>query len=224
MRSVQRSDGVTIVSWCRSRFRSSVGRWIGLASLALLAASCSGPIPMTVAIIPRQDETYLTRLNSENHNGRLAFLKWRAEQRNQTLEEAERADAALSTKRNPFDAYKDADAVSLGAITYKYHCARCHGDDAMGHGPSVLPGHPANDFKSFGQRFAATLHRGAPMRWFKSITQGYGDKLDYPDDAGGKAMPAFGDKLAREQVWLVITYLQSLDAHNPKKADDAGKK
>ena len=27
------------------------------------------------------------------------------------------------------------------------------------------------------------------------------------------AMPPFGDKLAREQIWLVITYLQSLDVY-----------
>jgi len=144
-------------------------------------------------------------------------LNWMAEERRQDVATLEERDRALSATRNPFDAHTDYDAVGRGAVLYKFHCARCHGDDARGRGPSALPDHPANDFHSFANRFASTIHRGAPRRWFKSISEGYGDTLDYPDGPS-PAMPAFGDKLTREQIWLLITYLQSLDVYAPKAA------
>lgn len=192
-----------------------------VAIMALLPAlqSCSGPVPLTDAIQPRHDVAYLEHLNAEHMNGRAAYLNWTSAESGKPIAELEKQDAALSTTRNPFDAYTDADALSRGAVLFKYHCARCHGDDASGKGPSVLPDHPANDFRAFGQRFAATLHRGAPRRWFKSITEGTGDIVTYPDEPQGPAMPAFGNNLTREQVWLLITYLQSLDARFPGDAD-----
>lgn len=177
----------------------------------LVALNCSGPQPLTTAIRPGDQHAYMERLNAANYDGRAAYLAWKSDEFREDLASLEKQDLALSETKNPFDAYKDFAAVSHGAVIYKFHCARCHGDDGRGHGPSILPGHPANDFHSFGNRFASTLHRGAPRRWFKSISEGYGDMLNYPDGAT-KAMPAFGDKLAREQIWLVITYLQTLDA------------
>jgi mono/diheme cytochrome c family protein len=95
---------------------------------------------------------------------------------------------------------------------YKIHCARCHGVNADGEGPSALPDHQATSFKTFGKRFASTLHGGAPRKWFRVISEGSGEDVDYPDGRTS-AMPPFGNKLTREQIWLVITYLQSLDMH-----------
>ncbi|HPF39069.1 MAG TPA: c-type cytochrome [Phycisphaerae bacterium] len=186
------------------------------ALLMLFAIRCAGPVAMTDAIDHQYETDYVARLNHENADGRAAWLKWKAETENRGIEELEREDAEISSTRNPFDAYRDSDAVRRGAVLYKYHCARCHGDDARGHGPSALPDYPANDFHDFGQRFAATLHRGAPRRWFRSITNGTGDIVTYPDEPPGPAMPAFGAKLSREQIWLLITYLQSLDVHFPE--------
>lgn len=180
------------------------------------ASSCSGPLPLTTAILPEHDSAYLERLNTHHFDGRTAYLTWKAEETGRSSEDLAKADEALSSTKNPFDAYANADAVSRGAVIYKYHCARCHGDDARGHGPSALATHPANDFRAFSQRFASGLHRGAPRRWFKSISEGFGDPVDYPDEPRGPAMPAFGDKLTREQIWLVITYLQTLDARAPQ--------
>ncbi len=68
----------------------------------------------------------------------------------------------------------------------------------------------------FGKRFAVTLHGGAPRAWFKKISEGFGAPVTYPTGPG-TAMPAFKDVLAREQIWLVITYLQSLDAYAEKR-------
>lgn len=72
---------------------------------------------------------------------------------------------------------------------------------------------PKMDFHSFGKRFAATLHRGAPRSWFKKINGGFTSKV-VNADGSSNAMPAFGEVLAREQIWLAITYLQSLDAYS----------
>jgi len=191
-----------------------VVRVLPVAMLAGLVC-CSGPQPLSLAIDPREEAAYVDQLNAVNGDASAAFLNWVAPQRGATATDMRIADEKLSTTRNPFDAHKDARAVGRGAVIYKLHCARCHGEDARGRGPSALQGHPANDFHSFGQRFASTLHRGAPRRWFRSITEGYGDEVEYPDGKS-RAMPPFKEKLAREQIWLVIAYLQSLDMHAPK--------
>lgn len=185
---------------------------MGNSILVVAVLACSGPQPLSLAIRPDDERTYLYYLNQENLNGRTAYLKWMAAEQSTTVSKIESADTTLSTTRNPFDAYSDFNAVSRGAVIYKFHCARCHGEDARGRGPSALPDHPANDFHGFAQRFASTIHRGAPRRWFRSISDGFGDVIAYPDGRS-QAMPPFKDKLTREQIWLVITYLQSLDAH-----------
>lgn len=207
-----------------NRLARTSGRHRLIATIAVLvppvAISCSGPQPLSTAIRPNDERAYVERLNAANYNGRAAFLAWKSDERRVGLASLEKQDQAMSETKNPFDAYKDFAAVSHGAVIYKYHCARCHGEDGRGRGPSALPGHPANDFHSFGNRFASTLHRGAPRRWFKSIFEGCGNTLKYPDGPT-QAMPAFGDKLAREQIWLVITYLQSLDAKAPPSGPPA---
>lgn len=196
-----------MMRFCRVRRRVvlSVG-------LALASSSCSGPQPLSVAIDPADQKTYVERLNRVNHDGRKAFVDWMAAERKQSPEAVLAADARLSTTRNPFDAHADARAVSRGAVIYKFHCLRCHGEDASGGGPAMSPEHPTIDFHAFGQRFASTIHRGAPRAWFRKINEGFGEEVDYPDERT-RAMPAFGKKLTREQIWLVITYLQSLDIH-----------
>lgn len=177
--------------------------------------SCTGPQPLSLAIRQRDEDGYLTRLNAVNGDAAQAYANWMADERSTTAEEILREDKRLGTRRNPFDAHRDPTAVSRGAVIYKLHCARCHGDDARGRGPSSLPDHPGPDFRSFGNRLASTLHRGAPRRWFRVIRDGSGEVVEYPDERT-TAMPAFGDKMTRGQIWLVITYLQSLDMHLPR--------
>ena len=81
-------------------------------------------------------------------------------------------------------------------------CTRCHGEDVRGNGPDMLSDHPTKDFHAFGKRFAVTLHGGAPRSWFRKIVEGHGPEVEYP--AGrSRVMPAFGDTLSREQIWLV---------------------
>jgi mono/diheme cytochrome c family protein len=180
-----------------------------------LLLSCAGPQPLSVAIDPQDESEYVAKLNKANADARAAYASWIAHARNSSPEQFLLSDADKSETRNPFDAHNDSQAVSRGAVMYKVHCARCHGDDARGLGPSVLPDHPATDFKTFGKRFAATVHRGAPRKWFRVIRDGSGDTVVYPDGEM-TAMPPFGESLTREQIWLVITYLQSLDQHAEK--------
>lgn len=185
---------------------------LAVTTLVLSAGSCAGPQPLDIAIFPQDETDYLRFVNDANLNGRMAFANWMSKERGMPPEEVLRLDAQLSSTHNPFDAHHDRRAVSRGAVVYSVHCARCHGDDARGRGPSIVAGHPANDFKTFGSRFAATLHHGAPKKWFRVIRDGAGDLVSYPDQKT-TAMPSFANTLAREQIWLVITYLQSLDVY-----------
>lgn len=204
----------------RGRFLSSHGgsdktqRHFWIVSLLVLVSAfcwcCSGPQPLSVAIDAQDQDAYIKKLNAAQGNARQAYADWMATERGSTPSQVLQDDATLSETRNPFKSRVDRQAVSRGAVIYEVHCARCHGDDARGKGPSTLPNHLATDFKSFGKRAGATIHNGAPKKWFRVIRDGSGDLVDYPE---GRitAMPAFGDELTREQIWLVITYLQSLD-------------
>ncbi|NOX59523.1 MAG: c-type cytochrome [Planctomycetes bacterium] len=201
-------DHTDVRRWNAIRLR----RTVALVLLLLLLQSCAGPQSLRVAIIPQDETDYVAFVNDADFDGRQAFANWMSQERGISLEEFFRLDAELCNNRNPFDAYKDMQAVSRGAVIYKFHCMRCHGSDARGRGPAALASYPANDFKTFGSRFAATLHRGAPRKWFRVIRDGAGDVVEYPEEET-TAMPPFGDKLAREQIWLTIAYLQSLDVH-----------
>lgn len=184
--------------------------------MALMGTSCSGPQPLRVAIDPQDQATYVAALNAASDDARHAYAGWIARERDTSVEAVLAHDAKLSKTRNPFDAHKDMRAVSRGAVIYKIHCARCHGDDARGDGPSALRDQLPTSFKTFGKRLAATLHRGAPRKWFRVISNGKGEVVQY-SDGRTKAMPAFANKLTREQIWLVITYLQSLDIHGAQR-------
>lgn len=186
------------------------------AGVALGVLSCAGPQPLDVAINQPDEDAYRAHLSASAGNAASAYANWMAEERGTTAAKVLNADEQLSTTRNPFDAYRDPEAVSRGAVLYKLHCADCHADDARGRGPRMPADYPAPDFRTFGKRFASTLHRGAPKKWFRVIRDGSGE--DSRDTGSGRAeMPAFGHALTREQIWLVITYLQSLDVHAQRR-------
>lgn len=189
-------------------------RLIAGVFFALFAGGCSGPPALSRAILPEHERAYVEAISASPESPRRGFLAWRARQRSVAIDEAERQDAALSSTRNPFNANRDRDAVSLGAVIYARHCARCHGEHADGRGPDALPEAPCPDFHSPATRFAVTLHAGAPRAWFARIRDGHGPRVMYPTGES-TAMPAFGDQLSNEQIWLVVTYLQSIDVRVP---------
>ena len=90
------------------------------------------------------------------------------------------------TLRNPYE--NDASAAATGAKLFvAYNCIDCHGADGSGAmGPSLADGR-----WHFG---------GAPAEIFESIYQGRPE-----------GMPAWGTLISSEQIWMLVTYLRSLE-------------
>ncbi len=188
------------------------GGCVATVTAAATVAGCAGPVALQEAMRRDDQRTYLTALADHRGSGREAFFAGKAKATNRSIEEVVAADERMSETRNPFDAYRDPSAVCRGAVIYYAHCMSCHGEDARGRGPAMPADLPKMDFHSFGKRLASTLHRGAPRSWFRKIHGGYTSKVT---GSGGEeyTMPACLELLAKEQIWLAITYLQSLDIH-----------
>jgi mono/diheme cytochrome c family protein len=92
------------------------------------------------------------------------------------------------TLRNPHEG--DASAVATGAKLFvAYNCVDCHGADGSGAmGPSLADGR-----WHFG---------GAPAEVFESIYQGRPE-----------GMPAWGSLISPDQIWMLVTYVRSLEAN-----------
>lgn len=90
--------------------------------------------------------------------------------------------------RNPHEG--DASAVATGAKLFvAYNCVDCHGADGSGAmGPSLADGR-----WHFG---------GAPSEVFESIYQGRPE-----------GMPAWGSLISADQIWMLVTYVRSLEAN-----------
>lgn len=88
--------------------------------------------------------------------------------------------------RNPHEG--EATAVVTGAKLYiAYNCIDCHGADGTGAiGPSLADGR-----WHFG---------GTPSEIFESIYQGRPE-----------GMPAWGSLISPDQIWMLVTYLRSLE-------------
>lgn len=93
-------------------------------------------------------------------------------------------DRPLALK-NPLQG--NANARKIGSQLYvSYNCIDCHGADGSGAmGPSLADGR-----WHFG---------GTPGELFESIYQGRPD-----------GMPAWGGRIANDQIWSLITYIQAL--------------
>jgi cytochrome c oxidase cbb3-type subunit 3 len=90
--------------------------------------------------------------------------------------------------RNPHEG--DPAAVATGAKLFiAYNCLDCHGADGSGAmGPSLADGR-----WHFG---------GAPAEVFESIYQGRPE-----------GMPAWGSLISADQIWLLVSYVRSLEAN-----------
>ena len=88
--------------------------------------------------------------------------------------------------RNPYEG--SANALATGAKLYvSYNCIDCHGADGSGAmGPSLADGR-----WHFG---------GSAPEVYESIFQGRPD-----------GMPAWGSLLSSDQIWMLVTYVRSLE-------------
>ncbi len=172
-----------------------------LTVLMSWVAACSGPQPLSRAIRAEDQDAYVQLLSRGEDSPRLAFYARRAEELGISPSDAEQRDLELPTRSNPFSARHDPSAVSRGAVIYESHCASCHGLDADGRGSQLPAPMPELGFHSFGDRFAVTLHGGAPKKWFRILNEG-ATGTPYNEQGDVVQMPAFNQTLAREQIWL----------------------
>jgi cytochrome c oxidase cbb3-type subunit 3 len=108
------------------------------------------------------------------------------------------AQRAMATLRNPHDG--DTRAMTQGKSLYvNYNCIDCHGADGSGAmGPSLQDGR-----WHFG---------GSAGEVFQSIYEGR--------PAG---MPAWGGRISDDQIWLLVSYVRSLqEGHEPTTEDFRG--
>jgi len=204
---------MTKTSFLRTRFM------LAMVSLLLPAfmATCSGPQPLARAIVPQDEQDYIEMMSTADQTPAQAFLARRAVKLGVSVEEARQRDNALSNNKNPFKARHDPSAVSRGAVIYKHECMTCHGEKVDGRGPTLPVPLKSLNFHRTGLRFDITMRGGAASKWFKTIRAG--TEVQAKDAEGNPItikMPNYLDRLSKEQVWLVVTYLQSLDADIPK--------
>ena len=113
-------------------------------------------------------------------------------------DQKERSEASIHTEN-----------AALGGKLFKGNCAECHGPSGEGQpdwnirkADGLLPAPPLNGD-------GHTWHHGDGTL-FRIISEG-GAIYDSPDLPGFKSgMPAFGEKLSREEMVSVISYLKSL--------------
>lgn len=107
------------------------------------------------------------------------------------------APDAAQKLENPFP--KTKNNIQAGRSLFQTNCAQCHGEFGEGNGPMAknLPKPPAN------LRAMAGQHPDGDFFW--KIQHGRG------------AMPAFKGKLSDEQIWKLVTYIQSLPFTAPQK-------
>jgi len=107
------------------------------------------------------------------------------------------APASAQKLQNPLS--KTKDVISAGRALFQQNCAQCHGPWGEGDGPmaSHLPKKPAN------LRAMAGQHPDGDFFW--KIQHGRG------------AMPGFKGKLSEEQIWQLVTFIQSLPFTAPQK-------
>lgn len=100
-------------------------------------------------------------------------------------------DAA--TKKNPLTS--DAKTLAAGKTIFTEKCSRCHGPGGLGDGKDADPD-------------ATDMDLTNPKRAERNT-----DGVVFYKVSNGRArpkMPAFKDELNEQQIWTVVTYVQSL--------------
>ena len=102
------------------------------------------------------------------------------------------ADAAQ--EKNPFA--DNQQAVTEGKTLFEKNCKRCHGESGRGDGPDGDPDHQQDMDLTQAQRAARNP-----------------DGVVFYKAWNGRArpkMPAFKDTLSKDDVWKIVTYVQTL--------------
>jgi mono/diheme cytochrome c family protein len=97
-------------------------------------------------------------------------------------------------EKNPFAG--DATAIEAGKALYKKTCDRCHGPGGKGDGPDADPDH-MQDMDLTNPRRAARNPDGVV---FYKVWNG----------RKSPKMPAQKDELTKDQIWQIVSYVQTL--------------
>jgi mono/diheme cytochrome c family protein len=97
------------------------------------------------------------------------------------------------TKKNPLTV--NVKTLEAGQALFKDKCARCHGPGGIGDGPEADP--DATEMDLTNPKRAARNPDG--IVFYKVLNGKLRPK-----------MPAFKDEMSEEQIWTVVTYVQSI--------------
>lgn len=101
---------------------------------------------------------------------------------------------ATATLANPYAG--DTGALAEGKRLYTWmNCSGCHFEGGGGIGPPLMD----DDW----------IYGGAPAQIYDSIASGRAN-----------GMPTFGDKLEPQQIWQIVTYVESLAVDGPPAGAD----
>lgn len=86
----------------------------------------------------------------------------------------------------------DAEAVKMGEMLYKRHCASCHGRVGLGDGPK------ARGLKTFAGDFSGDFYQ----------KQTDGEHF-YKTLKGRDEMPGYEGKVSEEDIWSMVSYMRT---------------
>lgn len=95
------------------------------------------------------------------------------------------------------------DAATRGKAVFAANCARCHGPEGKGDGPA------SDHAADLTDDLRAELNPEGVL--FYKVWNGHAVQLRVQVDD----MPAFKDRLSRDQVWAVVEYLKVLRTPKP---------
>ncbi|HEY0875664.1 MAG TPA: c-type cytochrome [Vicinamibacterales bacterium] len=98
------------------------------------------------------------------------------------------------TKQNPLT--PDEKTLAAGRAIFKQKCQRCHGPGGLGDGPDADPD-AAEDMDLTNPKRAERNPDGVV---FYKVSNG----------RSSPKMPAFKDEMNEQQIWMVVTYVQTL--------------
>lgn len=107
---------------------------------------------------------------------------------------------------DPVDAFPlkaDAELMKTGREQYDIYCSHCHGPSGYGDGMVVQRGFPAPP------SYHIDRLRNVPLgHYFLVITNGHG------------RMPAFGNRIAPDDRWAIVSYVKALQLSQHALVDD----
>lgn len=104
-------------------------------------------------------------------------------------------------EKSPFAA--NAQASARGKVVFAANCARCHGPEGKGNGPD------SNSAADLTDDLRTELNTEGVL--FYKVRNGHAVQLRVQIDD----MPAFQDKLSKDDVWAVVEHLKVLRTRKP---------